>query len=371
MPRSDFKLEAKHIVLLAAIVAVLVAIGVLVYNTARPKTPAPITAHRLGCTDNGSLRVFGSRILYYDGNNLYCIAPTGAELWRFAIGADAWYDCDDSNIALWRGSSLYVLNANGESTYSESLGEPIQFARIGKQYVGAVIGDTTTPRLVVKDLTGAHMDEESEAYTGLILMDIGFYGSSGQYLWSLATDVYGTLANTVLNTYEVGKTSATRISLGANTPYEVVYDSGLLHVITTRKIRVFNDTHSEDTAAARLVYGWNHLSHLAGRRSMAYLFAPEPQTNSGSYRIEELRLINGSTDKRFSLPQPCVGATLHGSNLYAFAVDTLYMAPQTAMRVDAYDLPDEVNVTSLIGILGNGRAVVASNEDVYVLTIPQ
>lgn len=370
MAKSDMKLTPKRILLIGAIVILLLAAVLLLTGRTHPKQPAAVTAVRLGCTDNGSMKLFGNRMLYYDGSSLYCITSSGAEAWRFDIGADAWYDCSDTDIAIWRGSSLFVLNAKGESTYSDSLGEPIQFARIGQQYVGAVIGNTTSPRLVVKDLTGAHMDEESDAYQGLIMMDIGFYGNKGQYMWTLATDVFGTSANTILNTYEVGKTSATAISLGSNIPYSVVYDSSLLNVITTRKIRVFNDKHTEDTAAAKLVYGWTYLCHESGKHGTAYLFAPEPQTNSGNYRIEELRYLLGDTDRRLSLPETCCGAALYGGSAYAFSSRTLYAAKQNDIRFQAYELPAELNITSLIGFLKDGKAVAACNEDLYVLTLP-
>lgn len=61
------------------------------------------------------------------------------------------------------GSTVYILDKNGNSTYNDNLGDEVQFARIGKQYVGAVVGDVSAPRLLVKDLTGAHMDEEADA----------------------------------------------------------------------------------------------------------------------------------------------------------------------------------------------------------------
>lgn len=184
---------------------------------------------------------FGQNVLYYDGVSIHCMSDTGSVRWSFQIGADAGYDCNDSVVVAWAGSTIYILDQNGNSSYNDNLGEEIQFARVGTQYVAAVIGETTSPRLVVKDHTGAHMDEEADAFDTLILLDVGFYGKNGEYMWTLALDVFGTAANTILNTFEVGKMNTGEVSLGEPIAYAVVYENSLLRVINTRKMLTFND----------------------------------------------------------------------------------------------------------------------------------
>ena len=70
-----------------------------------------------------------------------------------------------------------------------------------------------------------------------------------------------------------------------------------------------------------------------------------------------------------SLPETCCGAALYGGGVYAFSSRVLYVAKQNDIRFQAYELPAELNVTSLIGFLKDGKAVVACNEDLYVLTL--
>lgn len=52
----------------------------------------------------------------------------------------------------------------------------------------------------------------------MIILDLGFYGSNGEYMWTLALDVFGTAANTILNTFEVGKMNTGEVSLGKALP---------------------------------------------------------------------------------------------------------------------------------------------------------
>ena len=214
------------------------------------------------------------------------------------------------------------------------------------------------------------MDEESDAYRNLILLDAGFYGNAGQYMWTLALDVFGTAANTVLNTFEVGKMNTGAVSLGDSITYDVVYENSTLRVINTRQMRTFNDRGTEDSAASVLVYGWYHLhSEVPERGNALMLFAPTSQADS-MYDLRELRLISGSVDKRYSLPDTCIGATVWNKNVFAISPTTLYRAGQNDSRFATYELPMEGSATQLLGTLTNGKAIVACGDEVYVITLP-
>jgi hypothetical protein len=127
--------------ILAGIAGAVFLIVTLVSN--RPVTK--VTANRLPCEYNDSIKPFGSNVLYYDGVSIHCMSNTGAVRWSFQLGASAGFDCTDDVVAAWAGNTIYIIDENGNSTYNDNLGEPIQFARAGKQYVAAVIGDSTTP----------------------------------------------------------------------------------------------------------------------------------------------------------------------------------------------------------------------------------
>ncbi len=358
----------------ALLLALIAAAGLLIWGAIRLFTAKPATgvsAAQLPCPYSDTIQPFGKNVLYYDGMSIHCMSDTGAVRWSFQIGADAGYDAGDIVVVAWVGSTIYILDQNGNSSYNDNLGEEVQFARAGSQYVAAVVGETTSPRLLVKDHTGAHMDEEADAYSGLIMLDVGFYGKNGEYMWTLALDVFGTASNTILNTFEVGKMNTGEVSLGEPITYAVVYENSVLRVINTRKMLTFNDRGTEDTSASVLVYGWRYLdSEVPERGDALMLFAPTSQTEN-MYDLHELRLISGSRDKRYSLPDTCVGATVWNKTVYAFSKDTLYRAGQNDSRFTTYTLPVEGECTQLIGTLTNGKAVIACGDQVYVVTLPQ
>ncbi len=356
------------------LVAVLAAVGLLVWlitSLLREKPATTVTAMKMPCPYSENIKPFGNNLLYYDGLNIHCISSTGSVRWSFQVGPSAGFDCDDSTVAAWTGSTIFILDQDGNSSYNDSLGEDIQFARVGRQYVGAVIGETDTPRLVVKDHQGAHMDEEADAYNNLIMLDLGFYGPSGQYMWTLALDVFGTAPNTIMNTFEVGKMNTGEASLGEPITYSVLYENNKLRVVNTRKMLTFDYRGTEDVSSSVLVYGWRLLdTEVPERGDALLLFAPTDQTEN-LFDITSLRLLSGSRDKRYTMPANCVGAAVWNKTIYALSGDQMFRAGMNDNRFAAFSLPLESPVTELIGTLDDGKVVVACGEEVYVLSLPQ
>ncbi|MFH1512460.1 MAG: hypothetical protein ABIG45_03790, partial [Bacillota bacterium] len=292
----------KRLRLIGILAVVLSVITVLVILAVSLLSRVPVTkvkAYRLPCDYSENIKPFGQYVLFYDGVSIHCMSSTGTVRWSFQVGNDAGFSAGETVIAAWTGSTIYVIDRNGNSSYNDNLGETIQFARVGRQYVAAVVGDDTLPSVLVKDHYGAHMDMETDAYQSLMLLDVGFYGKNGEYMWTLALDVYGTAANTILNTFEVGKMNTGSVSLGEPITYAVLFENSVLRVINTRRMLSFNYRGTEDTTASVLVYGWKLMGcEVPDRGSALILFAPTSQTES-VFDIRELRLITGDTDRQY------------------------------------------------------------------------
>lgn len=354
----------------AVILSVITVVVILIVSLLSRQPATKVKAYRLPCDYSENIKPFGQYVLFYDGVSIHCMSSTGTVRWSFQVGNDAGFSAGENVIAAWTGYTIYVIDRNGNSTYNDNLGQTIQFARVGKQYVAAVVGDDTSPSLLVKDHYGAHMDMETDLYDNYLLLDVGFYGKNGEYMWSLALDVYGTAANTVLNTFEVGKMNTGSVSLGEPITYAVLFENSALRVINTRKMLSFNYRGNEETTASVLVYGWKLMGYEVPERGSALiLFAPTSQTDS-VFDLRELRLISGSDDRQYSLPDTCIGATVWNRNIYALSKDMLYRAATGDNRFTAYELPMEKAATRYIGTLTGGSILVACDNEVYVLTLP-
>ena len=356
------------IILVALAVAVLLGMRFLRGGTSRDSG-----ATRLPCYANQSVTPFGDSILYYDGASLHCLSSAGTIRWSFPAGAGASFYAGPKHIAVWSGMQMYLVDQNGNSTYNENMEGVVQFVRVGERYCAVTVGADTEPKLIVKDLQGAQVDVEQEAFSGLLLLDTGFFGDQGDYLWTLSLDVFGTAPNTILNTFQVGKMNTGEVSLGESLAYKVIYENARLRVFNTQQCYTYDYKCVQDTNATMLVYGWKLIDYeIPDRGAAKMLLAPTSQTGSAQ-TITELRVLEGSSDKRYTLPDACVGACIWRGNIYAFGSEYLFRADMNSQRffVSGMPVPENTAITAFYGITSDGRALVASGDTVYSLSLPR
>ena len=357
------------IILVVVVLAVLLGVHFL----RRYGSGKEIGLNQLPCYANQNVTPFRDGLVYYDGASIHHLSSSGTIRWSFPAGTDVKFVTGPTHLAIWTGTQLFLVDQNGNATYNESMEAPVQFVRVGERYVAAVVGTDTEPKLIVKDLRGAQVDAEAEAFSGLMILDTGFYGEHGEYLWTLSLDIFGTAPNTVLNTFQVGKMNTGEVSLGEALTYRVIYENGKLRVFTTRQVYTYDYKCVQDTNATMLVYGWKLIDADIPERGRAkLLMAPTSQTSS-TQEISELRVLEGMNDKRYTLPASCVGASIWNGNIYAVSADYIYRADVSSQRFFGYRIPapEGVAVTAFYGITGDGRMLLASGETMYSMSLPE
>ncbi|NLW20167.1 MAG: hypothetical protein GXY84_02185 [Clostridiales bacterium] len=361
---------ANRLRLIIAMAAIALVVVLLLYVSGIfGGGPRRLSATKLRCVTTQQVTPFGDKVLYYDGTTLFCLNANGTEQWKYALGPGARFTVSDHLIAAWSGAHLHILNRSGRATYNDRLADTIQFARPGRQYVAAVIGEGFSPTLLVKDANGLAVDSESIAYADRMILDMDFF-ENGNYLWTTALDVYGISPVTIMNIYRVGAMNTGEVDLGEEITYKVLYAGDRLHVIDTKELNLYDYRGTVDPFARRLVYGWKLIDNSTVGSSATMLFAPEMQTASAQ-QITELRVLSGNRrDSRYTLPNSCLGAGLKGNTIFAISADTLYQAELSAQRFSALKLPLNVPVTGYIGKLSNGASLVSSGIDVYLINLP-
>ena len=355
------------------LVSVVLAVVLGIHFLGRYGKGKEISMSKLPCYSNQNVTPFRDGMVYYDGASIHHLSSTGMIRWSFPAGSDVKFNVGPTHMAIWSGTQLFLVDKDGRSTYNESMEARVQFVRVGERYVAVVVGNETEPKLIVKDLNGAQVDVEFEAYSGLMLLDAGFYGGQGEYLWTLALDVYGTAPNTVLNTFQVGKMNYREVSLGEALTYKVIYENGKLRVFTTRQAYTYDYQGVQETNSTMLIYGWKLIDADIPERGRAkLLLAPTSQTSSAQV-ISELRVLEGMNDKRYTLPASCVGASIFRGNIYAISSDYIYRADVSSQKFFGYQIPapEGVSITAFYGITDDGKMLLASGETMYSLTLPE
>ena len=355
------------------LVCVVLAVVLGIHFLGRYGKGKEIGMAKLPCYSNQNVTPFRDGLVYYDGASIHHLSSTGTIRWSFPAGGDIKFSVGPTHLALWSGTQLFLVDSTGNATYNESMEANVQFVRVGERYAAVIIGDDTDPKLIVKDLKGAQVDMEAEAYSGLMILDAGFYGEQGEYLWTLALDVFGTAPNTIMNTFQVGKMNTGEVSLGEALTYKVIYENAKLRVFTSRQVYTYDYKCVQDTNSTMLVYGWKLIDADIPERGRAkLLLAPTSQTSSAQL-ISELRVLEGMNDKRYTLPTTCVGASIFRGNIYAISADYIYRADVASQKFFGYQIPapEGVSITAFYGITEDGRMLLASGETMYSMTLPE
>ncbi len=356
----------RPIVLLVAICVLLILIAYLLGLLSGKS--GTMTGKKLRCVVSQSVTPFDDRVLYSDNSTLFCLSTSGNELWNADVGEGAQFYAADRRVVVWADNQIMVFDRSGRSSYSDRLSEPVQFARVCGKYIAVVTGDSTSPVLTIRDMDGVQIDQEANNYVDLMMLDCGFFGD-GEYLWTTALDVYGAVPETTMHVYRVGLMNTGTISLGEPLTYDVIYSGEYLNVINTRRLRQYDYRGTENASGSMLVYGWQLIGSTATSASPYLLLAPVLQTNSTGV-FTELRLLHGTSDTRYSLPDSCVGAAIRGRRLYAFSGNSLYRADVNAQRFSALRLPVDGTVTDYLGMTSNGAALLACGTEVWAVTLP-
>lgn len=354
------------LVLLAAMLAIVVAYAL---QSGGREDIGRVT--RIGATLSQNVTPFGSSVIFYDGTTLHCVAATGGNEWSYQIGTNADYDATDSRIVAWSGNDLYIINNRGRLVYNNKMSDTIQFASAGENYVAVFVGEQDNGVVTVIDSSGQIVDNIT--VTGQTLLDVGFFksvtSSSAQeteLMWMLGLNTTGTVISTELQTFQPGKLSTGKSSLGEHIAYMVYAVDGVLNVVDTRQITRYNYRILEQ-GTATLIYGYTMQDVRKVGQTTYQLLVPAQERSEGT-SITSVRLMYGSVDRVLHLPGECLYAALGTRSVYGFSQSAVYVCRYGETAFTAYSMP--VNVTAVLGLISDNRAVVASGSDIYVVELP-
>ena len=360
----------KMVFALLALAAILALVVSYALTSSGRETIGRVT--RIGATLSQNIMPFGDSVIFYDGTTLHCVAATGGNEWSYQIGTNADYDATQERIVAWSGNDLYILNNRGRLIYNNKMSDTIKFASAGSEYVAVFVGDADNGVVSVINSSGQIVDNVT--ISNQTLLDIGFFkavtSSSTQeteLMWVLGLDTTGTVISTELQTFQPGKLSTGKSSLGEHIAY-MIYDlNGGLEVVNTRQIMHYNYRVLEESNPT-LIYGYT-VEEVKRNNNITYqLLIPAQETNEG-ISISNVRLMYGNVDRVLHLPSACIAAALGTHSVYGFGQNAVYVCPFGQTTFTAHALP--IHVTAVLGMISDNRAVVASGSEIYVVELPR
>ena len=252
------------------------------------------------------------------------------------------------------------------------MSDAIQFASAGSEYVAVFVGEADNGVVSVINEAGQIVDNVT--ISDQTLLDIGFFKtittSSAQeqeLMWVLGLDTTGTVISTELQTFQPGKLSTGKSSLGENIAYKVYSIGGELEVVTTRQIMHYNYRVLEESNPT-LIYGYT-VEDVKTNNGITYqLLIPAQESREGVH-INNVRLMYGGVDRVLHLPSECLSEALGTHSVYGFSSNAVYVCRFGETTFEAHAMP--INVTAVLGMITDNRAVVASGSEIYVVELPR
>ena len=187
-----------------------------------------------------------------------------------------------------------------------------------------------------------------------------------ELMWVLGLNTTGTVISTELQTFQPGKLSTGKSSIGEHIAYSIYDENGMLNVVTTRQILHYS-YRALEASSPTLIYGYT-VEDVKQNGSVLYqLLVPAQEQNEG-ISIANVRLMYGSVDRVIHLPSACIAARLGTKSVYGFSQNAVYACNFGETTFRAYALP--INVTAVLGMMNDNRAVVASGSEIYVIELP-
>ncbi len=328
---------------------------------------------RIGATLSQNVSPFSGSVIFYDGTTLHCVSASGGNEWSYQIGTNADYDATDRRVVAWSGNDLYILNERGRLIYNNKMSDTVQFASAGEEYVAVFSGDADEGVVTVINENGQTVD--NIPVSNQTLIDIGFFRaqttSSGarqtELMWMMGLNTTGTVLSTELQTFQPGRLSIGKRSVGDHIAYSVYDDgAGNLEVVTTREVLYYNYRLVEQ-GNSTLIYGYS-LQDVRRSGGVTYRLLIPAQEQTGNMTIDSVRLMYGQIDRMAHLPVSCMDVRLGSRAVYGFSKNALYACRFGETTFQSYSMP--IAITSVLGMLTENRAVVASGSEIYVMELP-
>ena len=373
-PKKKKKAQRLNVKMLAGLaLSAALIIFVIAYSLTGTGRTDIGKATRIGATLSQNVAPFGDSVIFYDGTSLHCVAATGGNEWSYQIGTNADYDATEDRIVAWSGNDLYIMNSRGRLIYNDKMSDVIQFASAGRDYVAAFIGEPDNGIVTVINSSGQIVDNIT--IENQTLLDIGFFFSTTstsstqatELMWVLGLDTTGTVISTELQTFQPGKLSTGKSSLGEHLAYNIYHANGLLNIVDTRQIMHYNYRALEEKQAT-LIYGYTMEDVKTVNGTTYQLLIPAQETTEGIH-INNVRLMYGATDRVLHLPSECIAAKIGTRSVYGFSQNAVYACRFGETSFKSYALP--VSVTAVLGMINDNRVIAASGSEIYVIELPE
>lgn len=302
-------------------------------------------------------------LMVVDQRELISYNLDGKEDFRIELPVFDMHASRNGNVTVvWDDTTAQIYNEEGLQILQKQMsdGGQILFGRAGHSYFVLATIEEGQYRARIYDYEAKHIDTMGFPYQSML--DLGFFGDSGDQLWALLLDSHGTIPITKVRTDHPGKSMTGSITILNQVCYDIMPLKSSVYVVGSRHIESYTYTSVEQSEV--LVYGWTMQDYLEQDDEVSFLMGTN-QLNEYASPVSALWYIGGGDQQfRLSMPTGIMKAAMSENYIYAFSSNGIYVYEIGRTNKNFQKLSFEiVGIPAVI----NGKGIVIQSEESFYL----
>ncbi len=309
-----------------------------------------------GASPTDSYLPFGSRLLRFNGQTLFCIDKNGETVWDYALSDAAEYTLSASSTraALYSGSNLILLDEKGDAVFSGRMDGTITRVRLGE--TSAAVEIEGAPSLLALNRNGETLDEIDVSASTLV--DFGFY-SSNDLLWTLSINRSGLSPSSRLDIYKPGKELVSSYMTDTQFYYKPLFYQDDVYILGTEALDL-----ASASGVSYSAYGWQYADSAVQDDGLTVALTLSGQSDS----TQVVRVFRQGELKDMHLPVGCFDLYCGPKGLYGVSAQALYLMPYDGGASQSFAFRGQVS--QALCVFSGYMAVSTSDGQVRLMKLP-
>ena len=306
--------------------AIIVLVNIWLIFVVKPVTRLEKNLIELNVSAYSRVYPYDEGVMVIDQRELISFDLKGRENFRVDLPEFDMEAYRKGNVTVvWDNDTAQIYNEYGVLILAKQI-EPgddveILFGRTGTSYFVLATIEEGQYRARIYDYEAN--DIANMLFSSQSTLDLGFFGSSGDQLWSLLLDSHGTIPVTKVRTDHPGKSMTGSITILNQVCYEVMPLDGSVHVVGSHHIESYSYTGVEQNEI--LVYGWTMQDYLIEDNNVSFLMGTN-QSDEFESPVSALWYIGAdNTQTRLSMPTGIFRAFMSEDYIYAFTTQGIHV----------------------------------------------
>ncbi|MEX1377061.1 MAG: hypothetical protein AB1Z23_06225 [Eubacteriales bacterium] len=303
-------------------------------------------------------------LIFVDQKELICLDLKGREKFRKELPSfdmEAYRNGDAT--VVWNDQVAQIYNELGERILEKTFdgtGSQILFARTGNSYFALATREEGQYRARIYDYEANEVDIMYFPFQSIL--DLGFFGESGDQLWAMLLDSHGTVPITKVRTDHPGKSMTGALNVYNQVCYAVMPLDTLIYVVGTHHVESYTYTSVEKSEV--LVYGWTMQDYIDYDDKVSFLMGTN-QNDEYASPISALWYIGADSKQfRLSMPTGIINAAISEDYIYAFSQEGVYVYEIGKSGKKFHKLSFQImDIPAVV----KGKAIVIQSQDEFYL----